>query len=137
MAQAQTKNVQNESKTILICDDEKDIVDISKRILNWAGYKTITCSDGQELLENVKKLHDKIDLILLDVRMPVLDGHRTLEILKATNEFKKIPVVLFTVGVCNKDIQKGRELGADAYLPKPFSARGLLTYIQDILNNLN
>jgi len=134
MAQAQSKNIRNEAKTILICDDEIDIVNLAQRILTWAGYKTVTCNNGQDLLNTMEDMHDQIDLILLDVRMPVLNGHDTLKILKTTENYKNIPVVLFTVSIYNEDVQKGRELGADAFLPKPFSAKRLITYIQQLLN---
>ena len=134
MAQAQSKNFLKKSHTILICDDEKDIVNLAEKILIWAGYNTITCNNGQDLLNTIKKMHEKIDLILLDVRMPVMNGHETLKILKTTEDYKNIPVILFTVSIYNEDVQKGRELGADAYLPKPFSAKRLISCIQEILS---
>ena len=134
MAQAQSKNFLKKSHTILICDDENDIVNLAEKILIWAGYNTITCTNGQDLLKAMKKMYKKIDLILLDVRMPIMNGHETLKVLKTTNDYKNIPVILFTVSIYNKDVQRGRELGADAFLPKPFSAKRLISYIQDILN---
>ncbi|MFX1276339.1 MAG: response regulator [Promethearchaeota archaeon] len=134
--QEQSKNVLNECQTILICDDESDVVYLAEKILILGGYNTVTCSNGKELLETMEIMHDKIDLILLDVRMPVLNGHDTLKELKTTNKYKDTPVVLFTICNNNEDVQKGRKLGADAFLPKPFSAKGLLKFIQVMLEIL-
>ncbi|MFX1275190.1 MAG: response regulator [Promethearchaeota archaeon] len=133
MAQAQSKKVSNKCRTILICDDESDIVYLAEKILIWGGYNTITCSNGKEVLETMEKMHNEIDLILLDIRMPVMNGHEALKELKTIKRFKDTPVVLFTINNYNQDVQKGRELGADAFLPKPFSARGLLKFIQEML----
>ena len=67
-----------EKKTILVVDDEPDIVNLTQKFLELEKYNTITCNNGQDLLKLMKKMHEKINLILLDVRMPVMNVTRCL-----------------------------------------------------------
>ena len=67
--------------------------------------------------------------------MPGKSGYSVLEEIKSNDKFKNILVILFTVKSFNEDIKKGKQLGADGYLTKPFSGKDLLKYIQDKLNN--
>ena len=109
-----------EKKTILIVDDEPDIVNLTEKFLNLGKFNTITCSNGKEA-------------ILLDIMMPGKSGYSVLEEIKGNELYKDIIVILFTVKSFNEDIQKGKKLGADGYLTKPFSGKQLLKFIQDQL----
>ena len=81
----------------------------------------------------VEENYDKIALILLDIMMPGHSGYSVLEEVKNNEKYRDILVVLFTVKSFNEDVQKGKKLGADAYITKPFSGKELLKRIQDLL----
>ena len=123
-----------EKRTILICDDEPDIVNLTEKFLNLGKFNTITCSNGKEAMKVIEEKHEEIALILLDIMMPGKSGYSVLEEIKSDDRYKDIIVILFTVKSFNEDIQKGKKLGADGYLTKPFSGKQLLKYIQDQLN---
>ncbi len=85
----------------------------------------------------VEEHYDKIALILLDIMMPGRSGYSVLEEIKNSERYKDILVVLFTVKSFGEDVQKGKKLGADDYIVKPFSGKELLKRIQDILGEKN
>ncbi|MFX1257751.1 MAG: response regulator [Promethearchaeota archaeon] len=121
--------------TILIVDDEPDIVNLTEKFLKLGDFNTITCNNGRDALEIVEKRHDDIALILLDIMMPGKSGYSVLKEIKENEKFRDILVILFTVKSFNDDIQKGKQLGADGYLTKPFSGKDLLRYIKEKLAN--
>jgi CheY-like chemotaxis protein len=122
-----------EKKTILVVDDEPDIVNLTQKFLELEHYETITCNNGKEALKIVEENYPDIVLILLDVMMPGVSGWEVLQNLKGNDLFKDILVVLFTVKSFNEDIQKGKALGADGYITKPFSGNDLLKYVKKLL----
>lgn len=124
-----------DKKTILIVDDEPDIVNLTEKFLKLGDFDTITCNNGREALEVVEEKHDDISLILLDIMMPGKSGYAVLEEIKS--KFPDIIVVLFTVKSFNEDIQKGKKLGADGYLTKPFSGKDLLSYVKQKLGEVS
>ncbi|MGQ4876579.1 MAG: response regulator [Promethearchaeia archaeon] len=125
---------QAENKTILIVDDEPDIVNLVEKFLKLGNFNTITCSNGKEAMEIIAENYNDIDLVLLDIMMPGKSGYTVLEEIKSNDQYKHILVILFTVKSFNEDIQKGKKLGADGYLTKPFSGKELLNYIKNKLN---
>ena len=120
--------------TILIVDDEPDIVNLTEKFLKLGDFNTITSSNAKEAMKMVEENYNDIALILLDIMMPGRSGYSVLEEVKNTDKFKDILVVLFTVKSFNEDVQKGKKLGADAYITKPFSGKDLLSRIKEILN---
>ncbi len=122
-----------EKKTILVVDDEPDIVNLTQKFLELEDYDTITCNNGKEALKIVEEKYPDVVLILLDVMMPGLSGWEVLQSLKSNDLFKDILIVLFTVKSFNEDIQKGKALGADGYITKPFSGNDLLKYVKKLL----
>lgn len=122
-------------KTILIVDDEPDIVNLTEKFLKLGDFNTITCNNGRDAMEIVKESYDEIALILLDIMMPGTSGYSVLKEIKTNEKYKNIIVVLFTVKSFNEDIQKGKKLGADAYITKPFSGVDLLKYVKDLLTD--
>ena len=101
---------------ILICDDDKDIVSALDIYLTSEGYNTYKAYDGLEALKMVDQ-HD-IQLVLLDVMMPGLDGIRTTAKLR---ESKNIPIILLTAKSEDSDKILGLNIGADDYITKPFN----------------
>ena len=123
-----------EKRTILIVDDEPDVVNLTERFLEKGNLNTISCSNGKEAMRILKEKHAEIALILLDIMMPVKSGYSVLEDIKRDDRYKNIIVILFTVKGFQEDIKKGKELGADGYLMKPFSGKQLLKFVQDHLD---
>ncbi|MFX1389381.1 MAG: response regulator [Promethearchaeota archaeon] len=120
--------------TILIVDDEPDIVNLTEKFLKLGDFDTITSSNAKEAMKIIEESYDKIALVLLDIMMPGLSGTTVLQNIKNDDRYKQIKVVLFTVKSFNEDIQKGKRLGADGYITKPFSGKDLLKYIKNMLS---
>ena len=121
--------------SILICDDEPDIVNLVQKFLQLDNYKTLTCSNGKEALKIIEEKYDEILLVLLDLMMPALSGFEVLRTIKSKDIYNDIKVILFTVKSFKEDIEKGKELGADGYVTKPFSGNELRSYVKELLNS--
>ncbi len=104
--------------TVLLCDDELMNRKVASKILNKEGFTVIEATNGQEALEKLK-VH-KVDLILLDLMMPVMDGYEASKIIKTDPELCAIPLIIISALSDKQAIIKGLELGADEYLTKPF-----------------
>lgn len=102
--------------TVLICDDEKDIVNALRIYLEAADYMVFGVGNGAEALEIIGS--EKIDLILLDIMMPVMDG---LTALSAIREKSNVPIILITAKSEDYDKVLGLNVGADDYITKPFN----------------
>ena len=123
------------NETILIVDDEPDIVSLTEKFLRIGQFNTITCNNGKEALKILEDSYSEISLVLLDVMMPGVSGTEVLEIIKAKKDYEHIKVVLFTVKSFREDIEQGKMLGADGYITKPFSGNDLLEYVKKILGH--
>lgn len=122
-----------ENQVVVIVDDEPDIVNLTEKILRLGGYKTLTCNNGKEALKVIEDKYNEISLVLLDLMMPGVTGMEVLRTIKSNDMFKHILVILFTVKSFKEDIKKGKEMGADGYITKPFSGKQLLEYVNKIL----
>ncbi len=116
---------------ILIVEDEKDIRDLLEINLKKAGFETTLARDGQEAFRKIQD--SRFDLILLDLMLPELDGKELAKILKSRAETQHIPIVMVTAKTDEVDRIVGFELGADDYIPKPFSPRELVLRVQAVL----
>ena len=121
----------NEKKRILVVDDEADLVDMLKMRLEVNNYDVITAYDGQEALDKARK--EKPDLIILDLMLPKIDGYKVCRMLKFDEKYKKIPIILFTARAQDSDQTMGKEVGANAYVTKPFEPKVLLGKIEELL----
>jgi len=115
-------------KTILVVDDEPDVLTFLKKRLEAHNYKVITASDGVEGIKKVSQA--KPDIILLDIIMPNKDGFTMLSELRAKEETQDIPVVIISARGESRSIFKGQNLGAIDYLIKPYDFKELLKYIK-------
>ena len=120
-----------DKKRILIVDDEEDILSVLKFRLEANNYEALTASDGQEGLNKART--EKPDLIILDLMLPKLDGYKVCRMLKFDESYKAIPIIMFTARVQQKDEELGKEMGADAYVTKPFEPEVLLEKIRQLL----
>ncbi len=105
-------------KKILVVDDETELVKAIEIRLGQAGYDILVAYDGQEGLAKAQK--EKPDLILLDLMLPKMDGYKACGLLKADIRYNKIPIIMFSARAQGSDIKMGEEVGADAYITKPF-----------------
>lgn len=122
----------NETKTILIVDDEQTIVDILVYNLEKEGYKTIQAGDGITAVNMA--LEQKPDLILLDIMLPKLDG---LSVCKRIKNSLNVPIIMLTAKDTEIDKILGLELGADDYITKPFSVRELVARVKANLRKID
>lgn len=116
---------------ILIVDDELELVEILSIRLEAHNYQVATAFDGQEALDKARS--GKPDLIILDLMLPKLDGYKVCRMLKFDEKYRHIPIIIFTARSQDADIKLGEEVGADAYITKPFEADILLGKIEQLL----
>jgi len=119
------------TKKILLVDDEKDLVETLTLRLEANDYEVIPAYDGQDGLEKARK--GKPDLIILDLMLPKMDGYKVCRMLKFDEKYKNIPIIMFTARVQESDKKMGEEVGANAYITKPFEPQVLLTKIKELL----
>lgn len=117
----------NSDFTVLIVDDVDANVLLLKLLISKAGYKTISAYNGKDALEIV--MEQSPDLILLDIMMPVMDGHQVAKKLKEIPEKAEIPIIFLSALNSTDDIVQGFQLGAADYVSKPFNKDELLTRI--------
>ena len=118
------------SKTILVVDDEKDIVELLQYNLRKEGYRVLTATDGEQALERAGQ---KPDIILLDVMMPEYDGFEVVRRLKKDDTTANIPVIFLTAKGSEVDEVVGLELGADDYIVKPIRIPTLIARVKAVL----
>ena len=116
---------------ILVVDDEQEWLTLTGKILEHAGYEVIFSKSGRDALQKARTL--KPDLIILDVKMPVMDGYEVCSILKSDPDLRNIPVVMLTVMDMGKDFEKAMDKKADGYVTKPFSEKHLLKPLRMLL----
>jgi DNA-binding response OmpR family regulator len=114
--------------TVLLVEDEASLRDIMQRTLESAGHVVVALQDGAQVLEAALGLLP--DLIILDMRLPNVDGWSLLEQLKAHHDTMTIPVIVSTAG---EDKQRSIELGASMFVRKPFSSDELLACVEQLL----
>ena len=115
-------------QTILVVDDEPNLVDLIRMTLEREGYQVTEAENGYKALERLRE--EMPDLVLLDVMMPEMDGMETLKEIRSASS---VPVIMLTVRATEQDKVRGLELGADDYIAKPFSHRELVQRIKAVL----
>ncbi len=120
--------------TVMVVDDEQRMRTLIKDFLAKKDYTVIEAKDGEEALEIFEAKQDSIDLILLDVMMPKLDGWSVLRQIRQTS---KVPIVMLTARGEEQDELFGFELGVDEYISKPFSPKILVARVEAILKRTN
>lgn len=117
--------------TILIVEDEEDVLELVRYNLEKNGYATETAMDGRQALEKART--QSPDLILLDLMLPEIDGLEVCKQIKKDPKTAGIPVVMLTAKGTEADIVAGLEMGADDYITKPFSPRVLMARVKAVL----
>ncbi|MFP3959895.1 MAG: response regulator [Spirochaetaceae bacterium] len=119
------------AETILVVDDETDILELITYNLETHGYTVVTVQSGEEALRRVNDTEP--DLIVLDLMLPGQDGLSVCRALKADPATAAIPILMLTAKSEDSDVVRGLELGADDYLTKPFSPKVLVARIRAVL----
>jgi len=117
--------------TILIIDDEKDLIELVRYNLEKDGYDSISATDGGSGLEIAQR--HKVDLIVLDLMMPGMDGLEVCRRLRSDARTARTPIIMLTAKATEADRIVGLEFGADDYITKPFSPRELVARVKAIL----
>jgi two-component system alkaline phosphatase synthesis response regulator PhoP len=119
-------------RTVLVVDDEPEIVRILRDYLERAGFAVLTASDGQGAVAMARR--EKPDLIVLDLTLPSLDG---LDVARALRRDGEIPIIMLTARTEETDRVAGLELGADDYVAKPFSPREVVARVRAVLRRVD
>ena len=127
------KNICNGSETILIVDDEDMIIDVGQALLKRMGYQVITAKSGEEALEVVHRIGAGIDLVILDMIMPGMDGGRTFDGIRET--CPELPIMLASGYAINGQAQKIMNRGCNGFIQKPFSVSELSQKVRQILDS--
>ena len=118
-------------KKILVVEDQESLLKLESILLTSRGFEVRGVSDGQAALA---ALEDEIpDLMLLDIMLPDMDGFEICRMVKEKERTRKIPVIMVTARKSSMDVQLSKEVGADAYITKPFKSAILIETIQKFL----
>lgn len=120
--------------TILVVEDESDVVDLVRYHLKRAGFEVLVAGNGLEGLALARQ--NRPDLVVLDLMLPEMDGLTVCKTLKKDPETENIPVLVLTAKGEPEERIRGLELGADDYVPKPFSPRELVLRVQALLRRV-
>lgn len=117
--------------TILIVEDDPDGREVLVRIVEGLGYNVLAYGSGKECLDHIKG--KKIDLALLDIMMPEMNGYELMKEIKGIPEYENIPVIMVTAKSDDSEMFEGYKYGADYYIPKPFNSKqiewGIKTFL--------
>src|SRR3989339_1892317 len=117
-------------KKVLIVDDEPDLVETIRFALETEALSVHVANDGEEGLKQART--ESPDLIILDLMLPKMDGYKVCRLLKFDSRYANIPIIIFTAKAQGDDIKLGEEVGANAYLLKPFEPKVLLDKIKEL-----
>lgn len=120
-------------KKILVVEDEKNIRELIKFNLENADYEVDTAADGREALD---KLSEEIDLVVLDLMLPEIDGMEVCRRMRGSEDLRQIPIIMLTAKGEEVERILGLEMGADDYMTKPFSPRELVARIKAIFRRI-
>jgi two-component system chemotaxis response regulator CheY len=120
------------AKTILAVDDSASIRQMLAFTLTGAGYEVIEAVDGQDALK--KAVHYQVNLVLIDINMPGMDGLKLLELLRKLSQYQSVPILILTTESGDDMKAKGKAAGATGWLVKPFNPNSLLDVIRKVIN---
>lgn len=119
-------------ETILVVENEEINRSLMEQILGFAGYRSISASNGLEALGVLDR--ERVDLVLIDLSMPVLDGYRATEIIRRRPDGADLPIVAVTAHAMSEDRELALAAGCTDYLAKPYRPAELLSLIERLLN---
>jgi two-component system alkaline phosphatase synthesis response regulator PhoP len=122
-------------QTILVVDDERDLLDLIEYNLKKEGFKVLKAENGEEGISKAKE--HRPDLILLDIMMPKMDGLEAVEIMRKDDDLKKTPIIFLTARSDEKTEIDGLNKGGDDYITKPISTTKLVSRIKAVLRRFD
>lgn len=120
-------------KKVLIVDDEQNIAISVEYLMRREGFDVSVAKDGEEGLSMIRSLRP--DLVLLDVMMPKKDGFQVCAEVRADADLDAVRIIMLTAKGREAEVEKGLSLGADAYIPKPFSTSDLVSRVNALLES--
>jgi DNA-binding response OmpR family regulator len=129
------EQIMSQPKRVLVAEDEPDIRQLITYSLQFAGFTVVQAVNGEDAVNKATK--EQPDLILLDVRMPKMNGYEACAALKEQSSTKRIPVVFLSARGQETEIKYGLELGAEEYILKPFAPDELYKRVTAILDRLS
>lgn len=120
-----------DKQTILVVDDEQDLLDLIEYNLKKEGFDVLKAEDGEEGIEVARK--EKPSLVLLDIMMPKMDGLEVVEVMRDDKDLKRIPIIFLTARGDEKTEVEGLNKGGDDYITKPISTTKLISRIKAVL----
>ena len=118
---------------ILVVDDDKEIVELLSIYVKNEGYEVVKAYDGKQALEKISA-HPDIDLMILDIMMPEMDG---MEVVKELRKESQIPIIMLTAKTTDMDKIQGLIAGADDYVTKPFNPLEIMARVKSLLRRTN
>ncbi len=118
---------------ILVVEDEESLLKLESILLSSKGYNVTGVMDGKSALEEV--MAHRPDLVILDIMLPEIDGFEVCRRIKENPATSTIPVVMLTAKKNSQDVARGTEVGANAYLTKPFKSAKVIEVIENLLGN--
>lgn len=116
------------SQTVLIAEDDHDIIELLSLYLNIEGYDMVTADNGQDAWEKIKE--QKIDLAIVDIMMPKVNGY---DLIRRIRQYYNFPVIILSAKDLDQDRIVGLNIGADVYLTKPFNPLEVTAYVKSLL----
>jgi two-component system aerobic respiration control protein ArcA len=121
----------DEPKTILVVDDDETMRQALKRIFEAEGYRVLLAADGTQLSQVLDE--GPLELIVLDIGLPWINGFELCKLLKENDDLKKIPLVFISAKTSEFDVRRGFEVGADDYIKKPFNLDEVKNTVRTLL----
>ncbi|MCB1751541.1 MAG: response regulator [Gammaproteobacteria bacterium] len=121
------------TKKVLIVDDEQNIAISVEYLMRREGFDVSVARDGEEGLAMIRST--KPDLVLLDVMMPKMDGFQVCSAVRADAALADVRIIMLTAKGRDAEVAKGLSLGADAYIPKPFSTSDLVSRVNSLMES--
>ncbi|MFN8472732.1 MAG: response regulator transcription factor [Anaerolineae bacterium] len=122
-------------QTILVVDDDKQIVRLVRAYLEQAGYQVLVAHDGDTALQSIRR--DRPDLIVLDLMLPDKDGWEITRLVRSDPSVARCPIIMLTARVEDTDRIVGLEMGADDYITKPFNPREVVARVRAVLRRMD
>jgi two-component system cell cycle response regulator DivK len=129
------KRAMSEKATLLYVEDDLNNRTLIRRILEAEGYQLVDAANARQALKFLKE--HKIDLILMDINMPEMDGYALTAQIKSNPEYAKIPIIAMTANVMRGDRERALEAGCDGYIQKPIDIDLLTQQVERFLRSTN
>ncbi len=134
-SEAQTKaGLKRGHETILLVDDEEMIIDVGQAMLEKMGYGVVTAKGGKEAIALAKKMGNDIDLVILDLIMPEMDGGKVFDQIRKIRP--EIPIILSSGYAINDQAERIMQRGCDGFIQKPFNITNLSNQLRKVLDDI-